>query len=64
MASVSIDGKEYQLDDISDEAKSLVASLNFVRAENLRISNLQQVYKRAEGSYAEGLKNILENEKK
>ena len=60
MASITIDGKDYDLDEISDEAKQQLASLQFTQNEIKRISALIAVYKTAAATYSSALKNELE----
>ena len=61
MATITIDGTEYDSDDISDEAKSQVASLQFVKNEIARLQAQLAVYKTAETGYANALKSELDN---
>tara|TARA_B100000945_G_C20406065_1_gene610086 strand:- start:1259 stop:1450 length:192 start_codon:yes stop_codon:yes gene_type:complete len=61
MATVTIDGQEYNTDNLSTEAKNQVASLQFVRTELLRLNAQVAVYKTAESGYAKALKVELDN---
>ncbi len=59
MANVTIDGKEYNLDDLSDNAKEQLASLQFVQNEVKRLEALMAVNKTALVAYSSALKNEL-----
>ena len=61
MATINIDGTEYDSDNFSDEAKKQVASLQFVKNEVTRLQAQLAVYKTAESGYANALKAELEN---
>ena len=60
MASINIDGKDYNIDDLSDEAKNQLASLQFVQGELKRIEGQTAVYRTAYAAYSSALKNELE----
>ena len=60
MATITIDGQEYNTDNLSEEAKSQVASLQFVRSELMRLNGQVAVYKTAEAGYANALKSELD----
>ena len=60
MASINIDGKEYDIDALSDDAKSQLGSLQFVQAEMKRIEAQMAVYKTAYAAYSNALKNAVE----
>ncbi len=38
MATINIDNKQYELESLSDEAKTQLASIQFVDSEQLRIA--------------------------
>ena len=40
MASIEIDGKDYDLDQLSDESKKQVSSLQFVQNEIKRLTKI------------------------
>ena len=61
MANVTIDGKEYDYDSLSDKAKATLASIQFVQSELKRISAQASVLKTAESAYGKTLKQELEN---
>ncbi len=61
MASVTIDGKEFDLDSLSDTAKANLASLQFVQGELQRLNAQIAVCKTAETAYSRALKNEIED---
>ena len=60
MPKVKIDGKEYELDDLSDDAKAQLASLNFVNSELVRLNATLAAYQTARIAYSRALKELLE----
>ena len=61
MPSLNIDGKEYDIDSLSDGAKGQVVSLQFVQAEIQRLESKLAVCKTAQQAYQVALKNELTN---
>ena len=61
MATITIDGKEYSLDDLNDTAKENLGSLQFVQAEITRLQAQLAVYNTAANAYSIALKNQLES---
>ena len=61
MASITIDGKEYDLNDLSDKAKEQVANLQFVQNEMKRLEGQLAVNKVAASVYSSALNSELEN---
>ena len=61
MATITIDGTEYDSEKLSDEAKNQVISLQFVKNEIARLQAQLAVYKTAEVGYVNALKNNLDN---
>ena len=55
MATVTIDGKEYDLNDLSESAKEQLASLQFVQNELKRLEGQMAVFKTAQLTYAKDL---------
>ena len=55
MATVTIDGKEYDLDDLSQTAKEQLASIQFVQSEVKRLEGQLAIYKTAGNSYSQAL---------
>ena len=63
MTKITIDEKDYDVDDLSDEAKAQVVSLNFVDAELNRLQLKAAAMQTARNAYATALKSLLgENE--
>ena len=60
MATITIDDEEYDLDNLSDEAKQQVISLQFVQAEIKRLDAQIAVYKTASIAYSSALKGFLD----
>ena len=61
MANVTIDGKEYDYDGLSDKAKATLSSIQFVQSELKRLSAQASVLKTAEAAYGNTLKQELED---
>lgn len=61
MSTIKIDDIDYNLDDLSDEAKSQLASLQFVQGEVRRLESQLAVCKTASMAYSQALKNALNN---
>ena len=51
--------KEYEIDDLSDEAKAQLGSLNFADAELARLTALVAAMQTARNTYAAALKEVL-----
>ena len=60
MPKVNIDGKEYDVDQLSDSAKAQIMSLQFVQAELKRLEALTAISKTAEVAYIKALKDELD----
>jgi hypothetical protein len=58
VAAIMIDGKEYDFDMLSDEAKRNINTLRFIDAEIVRLQNLIVVQQTARTVYV----NILQKE--
>ena len=59
MATVSINGKDYNLDDLSDDAKKYLASLQFTQNEIKKTQNILACLNTAASTYAQSLENEL-----
>ena len=59
MNTITIDGAEYDIEFLSDNAKAQVSSLQFVKAELQRLEAQVAVYRTAEAGYAQALKQEL-----
>lgn len=63
MDKIKIDGKEYALDDLSDEAKNQLQAIRFTETEIQRLQALLAVAQTARASYAKALAESLANPK-
>ena len=61
MATIKIDDVEYNSDDMSDNAKAQVVSLQFVQNEINRLKSQLAVCQTAAASYTTALKNELDD---
>ena len=61
MAKVTIDGKEYDTDSMTDNAKKQLASLQFTSSEANRLEALLAVTKTAQAAYTKALQTELES---
>lgn len=59
MSLIKINEKEYELEQLSEEAKNQLASLQFVDAELQRLNAQIAVYQTARMAYANALKEVL-----
>ena len=62
MAKITIDEKEYETDDMSDEAKAQLQSLQFVDNEVAREQAKTAALQTARNAYAQALQKELESE--
>ncbi len=60
MAKVTIDGKEYDLDSISQKAKENIASVQFAQEEINKLNAQIAVYKTALNAYSSVIKEELD----
>ena len=60
MATFTIDGKEYDLDTLSEEAKGQIASIQFVDAELARLQAQAAALQTARIAYGNELKKHLD----
>ena len=60
MAKVSIDGKDYDSDDLNEEAKKQIASIQFVQGEINRLNALLAVSQTALAAYSTALKSAVD----
>tara|TARA_B100000579_G_C22074642_1_gene507420 strand:- start:157 stop:342 length:186 start_codon:yes stop_codon:yes gene_type:complete len=61
MPNLTIDGKEYDIDSLSEDAKAQLVSLQFVQSEIQRLESQLAVYKTSQQAYQVALKNALPN---
>ena len=60
MATITIDGVEYDTDTLSEQAKATIASLQFVDAQMQQLRNELAIADTARIAYARALKGELE----
>ena len=61
MPNITIDGKSYDSDSLTDKAKEQIMSMQFVNAEIKRLESQLAVFKTAAAAYSLALKNEVEN---
>ena len=61
MATVNLDGKKYDIDSLSEEAKATETSLKFFQSELQTANAKAAISKTAEYAYVNSLKNKLAN---
>jgi len=61
MATIKIDDKEYNTDDLSDNAKEQIASLQFTQGELKKLEAQIAVYRTAASAYARAFKSEVDN---
>ena len=59
MTTFTIDGKEYDLDNLSEESKALLSSIQFADSEISRLHGRLAIAQRARNSYASALAAAL-----
>jgi len=62
MATITIDGKKYDMDTLSDEAKAQIQSIQFVDSKVTQLQSELAVYQTARNAYVANLKGELPNE--
>ena len=60
MPKITVDGMEYNTEDLSDNAKAQIASLQFLEAQMAKIKSEIAVYETANAAYIQALKAELE----
>ncbi|PWK61321.1 DUF6447 family protein [Roseicyclus mahoneyensis] len=60
MPKITVDGLEYNTEDLTDNGKAQLASLQFLEVQMLKLKNEIAVYQTARASYALALKAELE----
>lgn len=60
MPKITVDGIEYNTEDLSDNGKAQLASLQFLEVQMTKIKNEIAVYQTAKNTYVSALKNELE----
>ena len=62
MPKITVDGIEYNTEDLSDKGKAQLASLQFLEVQMKKLKSEIAVYQTARNSYAGALKSELEQE--
>ena len=62
MPKINVDGVEYNTEDLSDNGKAQLASLQFLEVQMQKLNNEIAVYQTAENSYIAALKTELEKQ--
>lgn len=60
MAKVTVEGVEYETENMTDNAKAQLASLQFLEAHIQQIQNEIAIYQTARQTYGKALKKTLE----
>jgi len=63
MATITIDGKEYDVDSLSEESKAQLVSLRYVDSELARLQAQAAALQTARIAYGRALKQVLEQGK-
>ena len=61
MPKITVDGMEYNTEDLSDNAKAQIASLQFLEDQMSKIKSEIAVYETAKSAYIQALKAELES---
>lgn len=61
MAVVTIDGKEFETDEMSEEQTNQLRSINFADQEIVRLEMLLAVTRTARNAYANALAGLLDS---
>ena len=56
---LKLDDKEYDISDLSENARAQLTSLQFVDEKLKELTNMQALLQRAKNSYVEGLKKEM-----
>jgi hypothetical protein len=60
MPNITVDGIEYNTEDLSDNGKAQLASLQFLEVQMNKLKNELAVYQTARAAYVAALKTELE----
>lgn len=60
MPKITVDGIEYNTEDLSDNGKAQLASLQFLEAQLNKLQSEIAIYQTAKGAYANALKAELD----
>ena len=56
---IKLDDKEYDVENLSDQAKATLASLQFATTRMQELTNIQTLLQRAKNSYMDSLKQEM-----
>ena len=56
---IKLDGEEYLLEDLNDQAQAALKSLQFVTTRVQELTNMQALLQRAKNSYVDSLKKEM-----
>ena len=56
---IKLDNAEYEVDDLSDQAKKHIASLQFANTRLQELTNMRALMQRAKNSYVDSLKKEM-----
>ena len=59
MPKITVDGVEYNTEDLSDYGRAQIASLQFLEAQMQKLKNEIAIYQTARGTYLQALKAEL-----
>ncbi|MDC3290796.1 DUF6447 family protein [bacterium] len=62
MSQITVDGVEYNTEDLSDNGKAQLASLQFLEVQLQKLKSEIAVYQTAKAAYTAALKLALEEE--
>lgn len=62
MPKITVDGIDYNTEDLSDNGKAQLASLQFLEAQMNKLKSEMAVYQTARNSYVVALKEALEKD--
>jgi hypothetical protein len=63
MSKINIDGKDFVLDDLSEETKGYLASIQFIDQEMAQLKKQLTVYQTARNTYGKDLKASINKKK-
>ena len=56
---LNLDGQEYEIENLSDQAQSCLSSFQFVNARIQELTNMQSLLQRAKNSYVQSIKQEM-----
>jgi hypothetical protein len=61
MPKITVDGIDYNTEDLTDNGKAQLASLQFLEVQMAKLNNEIAIYQTARNAYVAALKAALEN---